>query len=46
VRDWLETTDWDKNSPPPAMPNEIVQKTRDKYIEVAELITGTDFDWK
>jgi phosphoribosylaminoimidazole-succinocarboxamide synthase len=46
VRDWLETTDWNKNSPPPAMPAEIVAKTRDKYIEVAELITGTDFAWK
>ena len=46
VRDWLETTDWDKNSPPPAMPAEIITKTRDKYIEVAELITGADFAWK
>lgn len=46
VRDWLETTDWDKNSPPPPMPEAIVQKTRDKYIEVAELLTGTAFEWK
>jgi len=33
VRDWLETTDWDKNSPPPALPDDVVLKTREKYIE-------------
>ncbi len=46
VRDWLETTDWDKNSPPPALPEEIVQKTRAKYIEAYERLTGTAFAWK
>ena len=46
VRDWLETTDWDKNSEPPALPDEIVQKTREKYIEAYERITGDDFPWK
>ena len=30
VRDWLESTGWDKNSPPPALPDEIVAKTRDE----------------
>src|SRR5204863_1186544 len=30
VRDWLETTDWDKNSPPPALPDDVVVKTREK----------------
>lgn len=33
VRDWLETTGWDKASPPPALPPEIVTKTADKYRE-------------
>ncbi|MBT4867528.1 MAG: phosphoribosylaminoimidazolesuccinocarboxamide synthase, partial [Planctomycetaceae bacterium] len=33
VRDWLETTSWDKNSPPPELPEEIVAKTREKYVE-------------
>jgi phosphoribosylaminoimidazole-succinocarboxamide synthase len=33
VRDWLETTGWDKNSPPPALPDEVVAKTREKYLE-------------
>ena len=46
VRDWLETTTWDKNSPPPALPEEIVTKTRDKYIEAFEKITGMPFAWK
>lgn len=40
VRDWLETQDWDKNSPPPPLPDEIVEKTRDKYVEAYRLITG------
>jgi len=46
VRDWLETTDWDKNSPPPDVPPDIVTKTRDKYVEACELITGHEFPWK
>ncbi|MGQ0633874.1 MAG: phosphoribosylaminoimidazolesuccinocarboxamide synthase [Planctomycetaceae bacterium] len=43
VRDWLETTPWDKNSPPPALPDEVVEKTRAKYIEAFERLTGTRF---
>jgi phosphoribosylaminoimidazole-succinocarboxamide synthase len=43
VRDWLETTAWDKNSPPPTLPDEIVAKTRDKYVEAFEVLTGTKF---
>jgi len=46
VRDWLETTDWDKNSTPPALPDEIVAKTREKYIEAYERLTGQTFAWK
>ena len=34
IRDYLETTDWDKNSPPPPLPDEIVEKTREKYQEI------------
>lgn len=40
VRDWLESTSWDKNSPPPELPADVVQKTRDKYLEAFERITG------
>jgi len=40
VRDWLETAGWDKNSPPPALPDEVVRRTREKYIEAYEQLTG------
>jgi phosphoribosylaminoimidazole-succinocarboxamide synthase len=46
VRDWLETTSWDKNSPPPALPDDVIQKTRAKYIEAFERLTGQSFAWK
>ncbi len=45
VRDWLETTNWDKNSPPPALPDDVVAKTRAKYIEAYEKLSGTKFAW-
>jgi len=40
VRDWLETTSWDKNSPPPPLPDEVVARTRQTYIEAYERLTG------
>ncbi len=40
VRDWLETTDWDKNSPPPALPGDVIQKTRQKYLDAYQRLTG------
>ncbi|MCT1920289.1 phosphoribosylaminoimidazolesuccinocarboxamide synthase [Brevibacterium luteolum] len=47
VRDWLTGPDsgWDKDSgqPPPALPAEIVTKTRQRYIEAFERITGQEF---
>ncbi|MEZ6117379.1 MAG: phosphoribosylaminoimidazolesuccinocarboxamide synthase [Pirellulaceae bacterium] len=46
VRDWLESTDWDKNSPPPELPADVVQQTRSKYIEAFERLTGQSFAWK
>ncbi len=33
VRDWLDASGWDKASPPPALPDEVVARTRAKYIE-------------
>ena len=45
VRDWLESTGWDKNSTPPEMPEQIVAKTREKYIEAFERLTGQAFPW-
>jgi phosphoribosylaminoimidazole-succinocarboxamide synthase len=44
VREWLETQPWDKNPPPPDLPDEIVQGTRARYIEAYERITGDAFD--
>jgi len=43
VRNWLEQTDWDKNSPPPSLPAEIIELTSNKYIEAYEKITGQTF---
>jgi phosphoribosylaminoimidazole-succinocarboxamide synthase len=44
VREWLERQPWDKNPPPPDLPDEIVQGTRERYVEAYERITGKDFD--
>ena len=40
VRDYLKTTGWDKNSPPPELPADIVAKTSAKYLEIYRLLTG------
>jgi phosphoribosylaminoimidazole-succinocarboxamide synthase len=40
VRDWLESCGWDKNSEPPELPEEIVARTRAKYLEAYEKLTG------
>jgi phosphoribosylaminoimidazole-succinocarboxamide synthase len=46
VRDWLTTSGWNKNSTPPELPAEVVAKTRAKYIEAFERVTGEKFAWK
>lgn len=43
VRDWLDQTDWDKNSPPPPLPDDIVEKTREKYLEAHRRLVGRNF---
>lgn len=45
VRDWLESTHWDKNSPPPELPDDVVQRTRDRYVEAYERLTGRVFEY-
>jgi len=40
VRDYLETLDWDKTPPAPKLPEEIVLKTTEKYLQALEIITG------
>lgn len=46
VRDWLTSPEsgWDRNSgeAPPALPEEIVEKTREKYLQALVLLTGSD----
>ncbi len=48
VRDWLLSADsgWDKNSgeAPPALPDEVIEKTRERYIEAYERLTGEKFN--
>ena len=44
VRDWLETSGWDKTPPPPALPADVVNATSAKYIQAYELITGLTFE--
>jgi phosphoribosylaminoimidazole-succinocarboxamide synthase len=46
VRDWLTETGWDKASNPPELPVDVVAKTREKYIDAYERITGKEFAWK
>jgi phosphoribosylaminoimidazole-succinocarboxamide synthase len=46
VRDWLVGASWDKNSRPPALPDDVVDRTREKYIEAYERLTGQAFAWK
>ncbi len=45
VRDWLEQSGWDKLGPPPALPAEIIDQTRAKYIDAYQRITGRQFAW-
>ena len=40
IRDYLETLDWNKQSPGPKLPEEIVQKTANKYKEIKEILCG------
>jgi phosphoribosylaminoimidazole-succinocarboxamide synthase len=40
VREYLMSTSWDRNSPPPTLPDEIVGKTREKYLEVYQRLSG------
>jgi phosphoribosylaminoimidazole-succinocarboxamide synthase len=44
VRDWASGTGWDRNPPAPAIPDDVVERTRAKYIEAYERITGQSFD--
>ena len=38
LRDWLETLDWDKKPPPPELPQEIIDKTAERYRHIAKVL--------
>lgn len=40
LRDWLDTLDWDKNPPPPTLPEEVIRGTAERYEEALSLLTG------
>jgi phosphoribosylaminoimidazole-succinocarboxamide synthase len=48
VRDWLSSPDsgWDRASdtPPPRLPDEVVSRTRDRYVNAYERLTGRSFE--
>ena len=45
VRNYLEKVDFDKTPPGPVLPKDIVQATRQKYVEAYRLLTGQEFPW-
>jgi phosphoribosylaminoimidazole-succinocarboxamide synthase len=40
VRDYLETLDWDKRAPGPALPAAVIERTREKYLEALTRLTA------
>ena len=44
VRDWLDATGWDRTAPGPELPEDVVERTREKYVEAYERLTGSSFD--
>jgi phosphoribosylaminoimidazole-succinocarboxamide synthase len=44
VRDHLDTSGWDREPPPPALPPDVIDGTRARYVEAYERITGDGFD--
>jgi phosphoribosylaminoimidazole-succinocarboxamide synthase len=46
VRDWASSTGWDRTPPAPPIPDDVVARTREKYVEAYERIAGEPFaDW-
>jgi phosphoribosylaminoimidazole-succinocarboxamide synthase len=41
IRDYLETVDWDKTSPGPVLPEEIIQGARQRYVDIYQRLTGS-----
>jgi phosphoribosylaminoimidazole-succinocarboxamide synthase len=43
VRDWLTSSGWDRVSPPPELPADVVEATRERYVTAYERLTGRSF---
>jgi phosphoribosylaminoimidazole-succinocarboxamide synthase len=43
VRDWLTSSGWDRVSPPPELPADVVEATRERYVTAYERLTGQEF---
>ena len=44
VRDWLDNSGWDHSPPPPELPADVVEASRNRYVEAYERVTGRPFD--
>jgi phosphoribosylaminoimidazole-succinocarboxamide synthase len=44
VRDWASGSGWDKTPPAPALPDDVIARTRELYVDAYERITGEPFD--
>lgn len=44
IRDWLKNTGWKEGTPPPTIPPEIVEKTREKYLQALKMLTGKEIN--
>ncbi len=46
LRDWLESQTWNKQAPPPSLPEEVISETRLRYVTAYETLTSRNFnDW-
>ena len=44
VRDYLETLDWNKQPPGPHLPEDVIERTSEKYLEAYRLLTGKELN--
>jgi phosphoribosylaminoimidazole-succinocarboxamide synthase len=45
VRDWLtDASGWDRTGPPPLLPDAVIERTREKYVQAFERLTGRRFE--
>ncbi len=42
IRNYLDNSGWDKQSPPPPLPEEVIEQTRQKYLTILKIITGKE----